>query len=164
MGRIKGRRRRRQRTLDHDVDLTLWKEKGMEVLGKKILQWKHISEISFRSVGFLAKAAHQRNSMLDRNGLALFQNSYSGIPYWIGMILPCSFIGWKWCRGSTDSVFIGKQLEAVNQLCRCNKFTWKKSEWHIPWSPLFIKLHQTYSFLCSSSRSSYSMVPLGLFL
>ena len=48
----------------------------MEVLSWKSPTLKHISEkISFRPTEFPGKVAHQRNSLLDRNGLALFQNS-----------------------------------------------------------------------------------------
>lgn len=96
----------------------------MEVLSWKSPALKHISEkISFRPMEFPGKVAHQRNSLLDRNRLALFQNSCSRIPYWIRMSLPCSFIGYKWCQGSMDSVFIGQQLEAVCQLCPYSRLT-----------------------------------------
>lgn len=89
------------------------------------------------------KAAHQRNTMLDKSGLAQFHNSYPTIPHSIGMSLPLARTnageaGTQYLRGSSWKLSINYSP--------WSKFTWRTSEWHVPWPPRFM----TYTIPWSS--------------
>lgn len=73
-----------ERTLDHEADLTLPKEKVMEVLSCKSPTPKHISEI-FTGRGHFQAKLHVGQEM----SWSLIQES-SRIPRWIGRSLLCS--------------------------------------------------------------------------